>query len=400
MKTKEQSLIIFSLAFLSFTSVLPIDGYTPALLCIKKYFQTTDHRLQLTLSIFMLTTGLGQLLFGPLSDLYGRRKIAFTSIFIFVCSSFLYMYAESYSALLLSRFIQGVGAAGMGVLGITVVRDLYNNTNKIAKALGYITGGTAFSPTLTPLLQGYLASSFDWQATAPLFWISGILAAFIAYGWLPETLPPAKRSEMDRKVLSAYKSILLNRSFFFYSVISAISLATTFIFTSVSPHVFIRLLQQSTQTYTLYYTGYGILYVVSNFLAGYLCSIIHIDRVILYGFLIAIASSIGMFAWNYISELSSLSFYIPMMGIIFGSVLCHVASISGAIEKFGNNAGTAVALNTAFRFIFISFIGMLVMSQDMQSVFPVSVALLLLSVVGISIFLCRNCVTRLDEVKS
>ncbi len=387
MKRKERIFIIFSLTFLSFTSVLPIDGYTPALLYIKNDFQIPDHHLQLTLSLFMLTMGLGQLLFGPLSDLYGRRKIAFISIFLFECGSFLYMYAANYPELLLSRFIQGAGAAGLNVLGITVVRDLYKNADKIARAIGYISAGVAFSPTLAPLLQGYLASSFGWQATGPLFWISGILAAFIAYGWLPETLPPEKRGKPD---LSVYKTIILDPYFLFYSLISAISLTFAFIFSSVSALVFIRLLGQSTQIYAFYYTGYGFICLASNFFAGYLASKIHIDRVIHYGFLIAIVNSVGMLAWNYAEGLSISSFYIPMMGIIFGSVFTHVASISGAIEKFGKNAGTAVALNTAFRFAFISLIGMFVVQQDIHAIFPVNLFLLLLSLAGTCVFLWKN----------
>jgi Bcr/CflA subfamily drug resistance transporter len=387
MPRKNKGFIFLSLSLLALIPALLMDGYAPSLLYIKKYFQLNNNEIQLTFSTLVFTLGFGQLIFGSLSDCYGRRFTAFLAITLFIISSFLYIHAKSYKAFFLSRFMQGFGAAGMTVLAFAIVRDIYTNTdNHISKIYGYLAAICALSPILVPWLVGHLSYQFGWQATGYLFLIPAICAG-LAICFIPETLPKKKRVKFNLIFLINYKNILLNKLFLFYSLISAIGLAIAFIFSSISIYILVDLAKIPPRSYDIYYSCYGIIYMLGNFTAACIVKKMGTNRVILCGLLIGAAGAAWMLIWNYFYMLSPFSFYVPMMLSIIGSTFCQIAGLGGAIKELKiHYAGRAVALNSAIRFIFISCVGMLVIKKDIQSVFPVAVSILLLSILGMMIF--------------
>ena len=112
-----------------FSFALALDIYVPSIPSIREIFATNAFVVQLTVSIFMLMTGIGQLLVGPLSDHFGRRKIALCSVAIFTLGSFLCALAPSISFLIMARVIQAMGACGMMVVAFAIVRDLYSGND-------------------------------------------------------------------------------------------------------------------------------------------------------------------------------------------------------------------------------------------------------------------------------
>lgn len=379
---KNMLFIIVSLSFFALTPSLPTDGYIPSIVYIQKYFQLNDSMMQWSLSLFTFTAGLSQIIFGPLSDRYGRRSTAFITMIIFALGSFLYMYAETYSAFLFCRFMQGLGAAGMIVIAPAIVRDLYND-EQMGKAYGYLGALCALSPIIAPLLGGYLVFHFGWQSVGWMFFTSVGLAMLTIYALIPETLPKTKRIKLNFQLFKNYKNILFDKSFLFYSLISAIGLSFAFIFSSVSAYILMSVLKVSDQHYSMYYACYGVILFLGSILAAQIINKIGINRVILYGLLIGITGAIGMLIWNYFFTFSSYSFYLPMMIIIVGSAFCQTAGVTGAMQKFAANAGAALALNSAIRFIFISLVGVLTVSKNIQSVYPVVISISILSLLGL-----------------
>lgn len=381
-RTSSMLFVISTLFLLALTPCLATDGYLPTLLYVGKYFKLNDQQMQLTLNIFAFTNGLGQLVFGPFSDRYGRRPVACAASLLFALSSFFYMYAENYGAFLCLRFMQGLGAAGMGVLAYTIIRDLYSG-QKMSKAYGYIAGVAAFSPIFAPLLGGWLAAHFGWQAAGYMFFTPAILTIFVLFGFLREPLPKTKRVPLNWSTIIAYKKIFLNKVFLFYTLMSAIGLAVAFIFCAISTYILMGLLKYSAQSYGVFYACYGIIYMIGNFTAGHVVEKIGIEKGVLCGLLMGTAGALWLLTWNYFTGLSFTSFYVPIMLSIVGCSFCQVAGISGAVKKFRKNVGAAVALNSAMRYIFIALAGALVVNKNIQSAFPAGISILILNLLGI-----------------
>ncbi|MCK4934826.1 MAG: MFS transporter, partial [Simkaniaceae bacterium] len=166
-----QTLLVLSP--LVFTFAFALDIYIPAVPEMPKIFKTTHGMVQLTLSIFMLVCGFGQLFIGPLSDHFGRRKIVLASIAVFTLGSFACTLARSIEFLILARMLQALGACGMMVTAYAIVRDLFDGKENF-KAYSYLNGSIAISPLIAPLFGGYLVYWFNWRATFLFLTILGI----------------------------------------------------------------------------------------------------------------------------------------------------------------------------------------------------------------------------------
>lgn len=367
------------------TQALPTDGYVPALPQIQKFFQVDAKQLEETLSIFVFTTGIGQLLFGPLSDRFGRRSIAFISLGFFIAGSLLHIYADKFSSFILGRFSKGIGAGGMAVVAAAIVRDLYSG-NKASKIYGYLAGVAALATVSSPILGGLLAAHLGWRSIGYMYLTSAAIALICIYLLIEETLLPSKKILLSLEIIIIYKNLLFNKAFLFYSLVGAIGLSYAFIFSSTSSPIIINLLHLSSQRYGMCYAGYGTLYMFGNFLAGYIVEKIGVDRVAIFGLSIALLGTTLLLIWNYYGGLSLASFLLPMLIITTGSTFCQTAGIGGAMNAFAANAGSAAAMHNAFRYMFIALIGLLVVSQQLHSVFPAGISIFILSIAGLALY--------------
>ncbi|HPE06051.1 MAG TPA: MFS transporter, partial [Thauera sp.] len=138
------------------TSLGPLstDFYLPALPAIARALHTDSAGVQLTLSVYLLGFGAGQLLVGPLSDRFGRRPVMLWGMLVFLLSTLACVFAESLAVLVGARLLQAFGACAGPVLGRAVVRDLYGPAES-ARMLSHVSTATALAPLLAPLLGGW-----------------------------------------------------------------------------------------------------------------------------------------------------------------------------------------------------------------------------------------------------
>ena len=144
---------LLAVLIVALTSLGPLstDFYLPALPAIARALQTDSAGAQLTLSVYLLGFGAGQLILGPFSDRFGRRPVLLWSMLVFVLASVACALAQSIEALIAARFLQALGACGGPVLGRAVVRDLYGPKDA-GRVLSHVATGTALAPLLAPLL--------------------------------------------------------------------------------------------------------------------------------------------------------------------------------------------------------------------------------------------------------
>ncbi len=203
---------IAMLAFLFATIAFSIDAMLPALPDIAADLTPDNvNRAQLILTTFVAGMGLGTLFAGPLSDALGRKRTITIGFGIYIAATIAAIYADSLELLLVARFVQGLGAAGPRIVGLALVRDLYEG-REMARISSFVMMIFIMIPAVAPTLGAGIIAISDWH---------GVFLAFIAFAligalWLnirqAETLPPAARRPLRIGTLyAAAREVLSDR---------------------------------------------------------------------------------------------------------------------------------------------------------------------------------------------
>lgn len=376
---------VFSLAAMVLGLALAMDVYVPAVPSMATLFHVSASEMQLTLSMFMLTSGLLQLIIGPLSDQFGRRYISFMSIFIFALGCVLCALATTAHLLIIARMVQATGACGMLVLGFAIARDRHHGA-ELAKVLSFLNGMISFSPMFAPFIGAYLDIYYGWQATFYSLLMIAALAFISIYFFVPESLKKEYKMPVSFGLFHEYRAISLNQTFFFYSLSSAFGLSYLFIFCSISPYIIINLLHIPEASYGYYFCFMGISFFIGSFLSGMIVEKIGLFKTMIAGFVITLIGGSWMAIWYYHSGLSIGNFIWPMILIGIGGTFSLGAGSAGGMEPYPDRAGAAAALGGAFRFLFSALLGMLVIKNGVHSTLPLALPAVIQSLLGLLFF--------------
>lgn len=365
---------------------LAMDVYVPAIPNMTEYFHVSDNVMLLTLNVFMLTAGLMQLLIGPLSDAYGRKKLLYFVTSIFSLGCFLCAISPSPSFLIAFRIIQSVGCCGLLVLGFTIVRDCYSGT-QCAKIYSSLNGLISFSPMFAPFVGSYIDIYFGWRAT----FLSLLIIAFInfitLYFFLPETLPVARRQSFTLKeTYRNYLDIFHSKTFLIYTAVTCFGLSYLYLFCALSPYLIIRSLQIPEHQYGFYFFYMGLSFFLGSTFCGLIVDRLGIYKTCLLGLCITLIGGVWMAGWYFSDGLSLHGFIYPMLLIGIGGTFCMSAGNAGAMTPFGEHTGTAAALAGTMRFLFASLTGFIVINDHVASTLPLGLPAIFFSLAGLVLF--------------
>ncbi|MFC3908509.1 multidrug effflux MFS transporter [Legionella dresdenensis] len=366
---------------------LAMDLYVPAIAHMTQEFQATDTQMLLTLNWFMLTSGLMQLVIGPVSDHYGRRKTALVIIACFAVASLCCGLSTTVWQLLFFRILQAVGSCGMMVIGFAIVRDCYAG-DESAKAYSFLNGMISFSPIFATFIGSYLDLYLGWSYT---FWILLFIAgaAFYTMGaWLEETLPANKRTPLSGKLFKQYLTVIRNEDFTVYNLASAFGHCYLYLFCALSPYLIMRCLGIPQTQYGFYFCFMGISLLIGSFIGGLVVERIGIFKTCIAGYLITLAGGLWMWIWYLYYGLSVHNFVYPMLLIGMGGTFCMGAGSGGAMEPFEEAKGTAAAACGASRFFFAGIAGYFLINKTVTSTLPLAVPAVLFSLIGLASLAC------------
>ncbi len=325
---------------------LSVDAMLPALPAIGRDLKVTHQNdTQLVITALFIGLGLGQMIFGPLSDRIGRRPAIIAGLVIFIIGSLVSLLANSFAAMIAGRMMQGIGASGPRIVTVALVRDQYTG-QQMARIMSFIMAVFILVPAVAPLLGQTIMLYGGWRAIFAAFSICAALALIWFALRQPETLDPAHRRSLSmHSICDAVSSILRIRSTMGYT------LATGFVFTpfvaylSSSQLVF----QQSYDTGTLFPVYFGGLALAIG--AGALSNdrlLIHfpMHRISTIAAAIATATStIALVATFFFDGLPPLWLYIAYLSILFicmGTMFGNLNAL--ALEPLGHLAGIGSAL--------------------------------------------------------
>ena len=195
--------------------------------------------VQVSIAVFLLGFSLGPLIFGPLSDAFGRRKLIYSSLLLFSVFSILCSLSSNIYLLIIFRFFQAVFGSVSTVCGRAAIADLLSG-NELAKKYSLLGLLLTVAPILAPIIGGWINEILGWRYIFFFMTIFGIILVVISYFYVHETLPNEKRTKFNiENILFNYVLIIKNKTALFYILFLSSSSAVFFVFLAVSPFLFI-----------------------------------------------------------------------------------------------------------------------------------------------------------------
>lgn len=247
--TQNKNLITLILGMLATVTPFAIDLYLPAFSHIAEDLGTTTAKVSLSVSSYFIGMALGQLLYGPLLDRFGRKKPLYVGLTLFIIASIGCTLPKSVEVLVILRFMQALGGSVAGVAAVAMVKDFFP-PEQGAKVFAMLILTIGLSPLLAPTIGGFVATAFGWKAVFFLLSLIALFAITIILLYLPEGHIPDKTVSLRLKpMLKTYFAILTNAQFFTYTIAGSFSFAMLFIYVAGSPIVFMEIFHVSPQMY-------------------------------------------------------------------------------------------------------------------------------------------------------
>jgi len=331
-------------AMLAMVAPFSIDTYLPSFPDIARELSVSAWGLQQTLSLYLLAFGGMTLVYGPLSDAFGRRNVVLVSAVFYVLASIGCALAPSFEWLVAMRIGQGLAASGGLVVGRAIIRDAFGGA-QAQRVMSQVMLIFALAPAVAPILGGYLHDAFGWRS---VFWFLVLLglAIWISVAlWLPETLPPVGRqSPHPRAIAHAYGRTLTHGRFMLLVLITAFNFGGFFLYVAGSPDVMYRHLHFGPDDF-----GYLFVPLVAGLMLGAFVSgrvagtLSHAQAVsVAYGVMLS-AATINLLL-TIVTPSSPVTIIAPLMLYASGMSLAMPNLTLLALEYFPTHRGTASAV--------------------------------------------------------
>lgn len=252
-RAEKQHAIILLMAFLTFISAFPplaTDLYLPAMPSMGKEFGASAASIQFTLSGFTICFALSMLIWGPLSDKFGRKPILFCGAAFFIVASVIAALAPNLEILIAARALQGVGSAALSNVAMSIVKDSFS-THRVEKLLAFMQTFIVLAPMIAPVLGGAILLVTSWQG---IFWIlaaSGAIALCAGF-FVKESLKSALEGHWTRS-LSRIPFVLKNRGFLLLLLLFSAMAMPFMAFLAVSSYIYQSVFAVSAQAFGLYF---------------------------------------------------------------------------------------------------------------------------------------------------
>ncbi len=355
---------------------LTIDMYLPAFPEIADEFDATGSQVQLTLTGMLIGLAVGQLVIGPLSDMFGRRRPLIVGLLVHAVVSIGCSLAPTVELLAGLRLIQGLSGAAVSVTAMAMVRDRFAGV-AMARLMARLILVIGMAPIVAPSIGSFVLTFSDWRSLFLLLAVAAVSLSALAYLALEESLPPERRRPAQlRASLSGYAALLHDRRFLALGVTGGSMMSTLFAYIAGASFVLQDGFGISAQAFGLIFGLNAACFVIGSQINPLLLRRYSLLNVLTAGILIAVGASAFLLTVA-IAEVGGVAgVVVPMAALLFAAGLSIPNTPALALEHHGNEAGTAAAVLGCLQFGIGALIAPLVGAFGTTTAVPMGVAML------------------------
>lgn len=344
------------------------DMYLSAFPSMAAYFHTSVAQVQITLSVYFFGLAVGQLIYGPMVDRFGRLKPLLAGLFLFFVTSALLLVAPNIKSFILLRLLQAIGGCSGMIVGRAIVSDLFDLQGS-AKFLSMLAIVQGLGPIIAPMIGSYMLTVSTWKTVFIFLTCFGCICLIGTAIGLPETLPSEKRQAIGpAKIIRDYASLCARRSFIVPALACCLAGSSLFAYISASSFVFMHIYGMSPGKYGMVFAIMFLSSILSAPVNSYLLRkappqkifngvLVFNIIVILIQFLVTTTAHVWLFM-------------IPLWFCMAASPLIFANGMAVAMESCRDKAGSASALIGLFQFGMASIASVAVSVFDNGTAYP------------------------------
>ena len=366
--------LIILISILSSVAPMGVDTYLPSIPEIAKYFDVNIHKVELSLSIFLIGFAIGQIFGGPISDRYGRRVGSIVGLLGYALFSFLIIFSSSIYELWIYRFLEAFFGGITVVNATAAVRDRFSG-QEAAKVFSLIGMVRSLAPLLAPVFGAAIIHFFPWEGIFVFLTIYALIVAFFIYKDLPESFTYTKQN-----IIESYKLVLTHKKAMKAMLVLAISFGAFFIIIAKTSYIYIEYFGIKTDYFPLFFGINFIILIAMINVNVKLLKTYKAKNIAKYATLIQFCVGIIFLLihkdMNLILTVIIIASYMSMMAFIFGNCM------SLAIEHFSKNAGVASGVIGVLQFGLGAIISSIALNFDNNGFFVIAFSITFLSIIS------------------
>jgi len=333
-----------ALASISFIGPLAVHLFMPVIPAVKIALGISEALAQLTFSIALFVMAFATLVYGSLSDRYGRRPVLLSGLCLFLIGSGVSAFANSVTTLVLGRLVQAVGAG----CGVTLVRaiaqDVYGRN--LVKAIAYLTMAYTIGPMIAPLAGGILVDAFGWRSVFGFAIGAGALIALGAYWAVFESRPPSHSLSRgaERSVVGDYASLFRHLTFTCFVSQSGLCTASFLVTATAASSLMKEMLHRPSAEFGLYFLLYPFGFLAGNFVTSRIGTRFANETMVLAGSLVVFTAVAAQTGVQLSGTVTPLTLFVPGFFISFAQGISLPYAQAGALAINPKLAGTAAGV--------------------------------------------------------
>ncbi len=334
----------YILSGLAILSPMAMDSFLPAIESAAQGLNTEVGQIMVAFGFLSAGVGVGQIIFGPLSDQFGRRPVIIIGLLLYIVTAGLSATVSSVEPLFILRFCHGVAVASTMIILRAVVRDLFGvqrGANLFAKLFMVL----ALMPLIGPILGGHLTVWFGWRAVFIMMALSAVVVLLIIYFFLDESLKRENMRSMTPRILAvSFAEIIRDRTFVVFLLVGAGGYGGIFaILTSLAP-VMTGLLEQPADIFGYQFAAIMVGHLIAAMLAGRIVDKIGIKKIVIIGTFFMLTGGSLMLGFALAEMTTIYTILVPAAIFLIGFALSVAAMTAGALSNFQHMAGRATSL--------------------------------------------------------
>lgn len=382
LSSRQRFVYVIVLGALTALGPLTVDLYLPAFPAIEKELVTSVSAIQLTLTATTIGFALGQLLVGPWSDKVGRRTPLLIATTLHILSSLAIIYAPTVEWVGVFRVLQGIGAAGGGVVAVAMVRDLFGGL-PLVRMMSRLALVSGLAPVLAPVIGSQLLLFTDWRGIFLFLTIYGVLVIAAAFFFLVETQPAARRGDRGHSTArERYRALFTDRVFVGVIIVAGMTFSGLFAYLSSASFLFQEIFDFSPQEFGYLFAVNSVAIIIGVQSSSRLAKVVGPQWILLgaVSLMFVAAATIAVLG---LVGVGLLGILIPLWFFILACGFAFPVQQVLAIDGHGGEAATAASLMGAVNFGSAGLLSPIIGLFGIHNAIPMAVMMVCTSTVSL-----------------